>query len=73
MTLRLDDELLGAVDRERKRFGLARSRVVREALALWLERRRLDEAVRRHRAGYAAKPVTADEFEPVLGAQRWPK
>ena len=73
ITVRLDDDLLAVVDRERARDGLPRARVVKEALALWVERRRLVEAVRRHRDGYAKKPVHDDEFGPVLGAQRWPK
>jgi hypothetical protein len=40
---------------------------------LWLRRRTLEEKVRRHREGYKRHPVTSDEFEPILRAQRWPK
>jgi metal-responsive CopG/Arc/MetJ family transcriptional regulator len=71
--VRLHDQLLAEVDRERRRTGMSRARVIQEALALWLERRRVDEAVRRDQEGYAARPVTDDEFGPVLGAQVWPK
>jgi predicted transcriptional regulator len=73
ITVRLDDDLLAAVDRERTRDGLPRARVIKEALALWVERRRVLDAVARHRDGYARKPVKDDEFGPVLGAQRWPR
>jgi len=70
ITVRVDHDLLAAVDRERTRDRLPRARVVKEALALWVERRRLSEAVRRHRRAYARRPVRDDEFDPVLGAQR---
>jgi len=73
ITVRLDDDLLAVVDRERARDRLPRARVVKEALALWVERRRLAEAVRHHRDAYARMPVRGDEFGPVLGTQRWPR
>ena len=71
--VRLDETLLQGVDRERKRAGLTRARAVQEALAIWIERRRAAEAARRDRDGYDRRPVTDDEFDAVLGAQRWPK
>lgn len=73
ITARVDDALLAAVDRERRRDSLPRAAVVKEALTLWVERRRLEEAVRRHRVGYEKFPVTDAEFGSLLGAQRWPK
>jgi transposase len=73
VAVRLDDGLLAEVDAERRRSRLPRARVVHEALRLWIERRRLDEAVRRDREAYDAQPVHEDEFEPVLGGQRWPR
>jgi metal-responsive CopG/Arc/MetJ family transcriptional regulator len=73
VTLRMDDDLLDEIDRQRQRAGLTRARVLREALDLWVRRRRLGEAVRRHREGYQRAPVRAGEFSPVLGAARWPK
>ena len=73
VTVRLDDELLAAVDQERKADGLPRARVIKEALALWIERRRIKEAVLRHRDGYRRHPVRDEEFRPLLQAQRWPK
>lgn len=71
--VRLDEELLRDIDRERRRAKLSRARVIHEALALWLERRRLEAAVRSDQAGYAEHPVDEEEFGPVLGAQAWPK
>jgi len=73
IAVRIDEALLNRVDRERKKRGIPRARAVKEALALWVERRRIEDAVRRHREAYAALPVDDDEFGPVLGAQRWPK
>jgi hypothetical protein len=73
IALRLDDQLLEGVDRECRRTRLSRAAAVKEALGLWLERRRFEDAVRRDHAGYAEHPVRPDEFGPVLGAQTWPK
>jgi predicted transcriptional regulator len=72
-TIRLDDELLRDVDRQRRRAKLSRARVIHEALALWLERRRSEEAIKADQDGYDRHPVSDDEFGPVLGAQSWPK
>jgi metal-responsive CopG/Arc/MetJ family transcriptional regulator len=73
ISLRLDQELLQAVEVARKASHKDRSQVVSEALELWLKRRVTIEKVRRHRAGYARRPITRGEFAPVLKAQTWPK
>jgi len=73
VSLRIDEGLLAAVDRAGTADRRARSEVVREALELWLKRRRLAEEIRRHREGYRRKPIAPDEFAPVLEAQTWPK
>ena len=73
LAIRIDEELIEQVDRERKRGALTRARVIRDALGLWLENERLRQAVARHRDGYDRAPVTDDEFRPVLGAQQWPR
>jgi hypothetical protein len=73
ITARIDDRLLAEIDRERRRRSLPRAAVVKEALALWVEQRRLEDAVRRHREGYERFPVSDAEFGPILKAQRWPK
>jgi Arc/MetJ-type ribon-helix-helix transcriptional regulator len=73
ISIRIDDSLLKAVDVAVKSERRGRSDVIREALELWLRRRALEEKVRQHRDGYKRHPVTPDEFEPILRAQRWPK
>ena len=73
ISLRIDEDLLHAVDVAGEAEHRGRSEVVREALELWLKRRALTEKVQRHHEGYARHPVTRDEFAPVLGAQTWPK
>jgi hypothetical protein len=73
ITVRLDDELLRSVDRERKQAGLTRARVIQTGVALWLERRRTEEAIRRDQEGYTKQPIDPDEFAGVLGAQVGPK
>jgi len=73
ISLRLDQQLLRAVDVATKSSHKARSEVVSEALELWLKQRSIAEKVRRHCEGYARNPVARDEFAPVLKAQSWPK
>jgi len=73
ISIRIDEPLLKAVDVAMKSERRRRSEVIREALELWLKRRALEEKVRRHREGYKRHPVTPNEFEPILRAQRWPK
>ena len=73
IAVRLDEKLLHAVDRERRRARVTRAKVIHDALALWVERRRTEEAIARDQNGYAELPVTDEEFAPVLGAQVWPK
>jgi Arc/MetJ-type ribon-helix-helix transcriptional regulator len=73
ITVRLREEVLARLDRERKRAGLTRAAAINEALHLWVAKRQYQEAVRKDQEGYARQPVQKDEFEPVLGAQRWPR
>jgi len=70
IAVRIDEDLLGAVDSLREK---SRSDVVREALELWLRRRILAEKVEREKAGYAKRPVKDEEFAPLLESQTWPK
>ncbi len=71
ITARLDDALLREVDRERA--DMSRAAVLKEALRMWLDRRRLHEAVEQHRKGYEQAPVQEDEFGPLIGAHQWPE
>lgn len=73
IAIRLKDDILEKVDRERRQGGLTRAAVMNEALDLWIEQRRYREAVRRDQDGYARQPVAAGEFQSILGAQTWPK
>ena len=73
IAVRLPDAVLSRVDQERRRAGLSRAAAIHAALDLWIRTRRSDDAVRRDQEGYDRQPVRPDEFEPVLGAPRWPK
>ena len=73
ISIRVEEKLIESVDRLRKQEGRDRSEVIREALQLWLRDRRLEAQVRSHLRGYEKHPISNDEFEPVLGAQQWPK
>ncbi len=73
IAVRLKEDLLERVDRERKRARLSRAAAINQALDLWVDRRRYEDAVRSDHEGYARHPVASDEFEAVLGAQAWPK
>jgi metal-responsive CopG/Arc/MetJ family transcriptional regulator len=73
IAVRLEEDLLEEIDRERKRARLSRAAAIREALHLWIERRRYDEAVREEHEAYRRMPVRRDEFAPILRAQRWPR
>lgn len=73
IAIRIDDAVLANVDRERRRSQLSRAATIKEALALWLQKRRHDEAVKRDQEGYRRKPVKKGEFSSVLGVQTWPK
>ena len=73
ISIRIDEELLHAVDVAGKAEHRGRSEVIRDALEAWLKQRALAEKVRRHREGYTRHPITSDEFAPVLRAQTWPK
>ena len=73
IAVRLQEEMLSRVDRERKRAGLTRAAAINEALQLWVDKRQYEEAVRSDHEGYERHPVRKDEFAPILGAQTWPK
>ncbi len=73
IAVRVPDAMLSRVDRERRRAGLTRAAAINAALELWIHTRQYEEAVRRDHEGYERHPVSKEEFEPVLGAQKWPK
>jgi metal-responsive CopG/Arc/MetJ family transcriptional regulator len=69
----LDESLVEEVDRAAEAMGTSRSAFTREALRAALARRHELELERRHRAGYAAKPVTPGEFDGWDDEQVWPR
>jgi metal-responsive CopG/Arc/MetJ family transcriptional regulator len=60
--MKLDRELLKAVDEAAARLGTTRSAFVHEGLREALGRVPTRELEQKHRAGYQRKPVTKDEF-----------
>jgi metal-responsive CopG/Arc/MetJ family transcriptional regulator len=67
----LDEDLIAAVDKVAKRLGTTRSALTREALRATLARVRARELERKHREGYARKPVKRGEFSVWEGEQIW--
>lgn len=68
----LDEDLVAAVDKAAKRLGTTRSASAREALREALDKVRLTQLERRHREGYARKPVRQGEFDVWGSEQVWP-
>ncbi len=68
----LDESLVEEVDRAAEALGTTRSAFTREALREALVRRQELELERRHRAGYAAKPVVPGELDGWEAEQVWP-
>jgi len=67
----LDEDLVMAVDKAAKRIGTTRSAFAREALRSALTRISVKELERRHREGYARKPVKKGEFDIWKDEQVW--
>lgn len=73
ISIRIDEELLHAVDVAGEADQRGRSKLMREVSEARLKCRTLAEKVQQHREGYACHPVSPDEFAPILEAQVWPK
>ena len=67
----LDADLVAAVDRTVRRLRTTRSAFTRDALRVALQRVQIRELERKHREGYARKPVRGREFAIREGEQRW--
>ena len=67
----LDEELVKAVDRAVKRLGTTRSAFARRALQDALKKLSISDLERRHREGYARKPVRPGEFSAWANEQIW--
>lgn len=59
------------VDKVTKQLGTSRSAFTRDALRAALEKMRERELERRHREGYAKKPVKKGEFSLWEREQNW--
>lgn len=67
----LDDDLVISVDKAAKRLKTTRSAFTRDALRSAIERLRMLELERKHREGYAKKPVKRGEFDGWEREQVW--
>jgi CopG family transcriptional regulator / antitoxin EndoAI len=67
----LDEALVVAVDKAAKRLRTSRSAFTRDALRMALARIHTRELERRHREGYAKKPVGKQEFSVWEDEQAW--
>lgn len=69
----MDERLLNAVDREAKRAGSDRSKLIREALTRFLQETRRKTMEDQDRQAYMKRPQTKDEIEPWEAVQAWPE
>lgn len=67
----LDDDLVAQVDRVVEQLHTTRSAFTRDALWAALQQRREAELEAKHRRGYEARPVTAEEFGVWEDEQEW--
>lgn len=67
----LDDDLVSSVDKAARRLKTSRSAFTRNALRSALEQLRVRELERKHREGYAKKPVKKGEFDIWEREQVW--
>ena len=67
----LEEDLVVSVDRVVKKLGVTRSAFTRDALRSALEKVRRTELERKHREGYAQKPVQKGEFDLWENEQVW--
>ncbi len=67
--MRLDENLVKAVDSTAKKLGKTRSAFTREALRAALKEARLREFESRHCEGYRRKPVKRGEFSEEKDCQ----
>jgi predicted transcriptional regulator len=69
--LTLDEELVAAVDKTAARLGTTRSGFTRQALRQALAQERERALERKHREGYARKPVRRGEFSAWGAEHAW--
>lgn len=69
----LEADLVARVDRAARKLRTSRSGFTRQALRQALEHLAALEEERRHRKGYAARPVRRGEFDAWGTEQVWPE
>lgn len=69
ISITVDPSLLKAVDRVARDSKRTRSDICRLALRKWLQSEREALLVREEQEAYRAQPVTADEFDDLMGVQ----
>lgn len=69
--MKLDENLVKAVDSAAKKLGTTRSAFAREALRSALKEVRVKDLESRHRDGYKRKPVKRGEFKDWESEQVW--
>ncbi|PRR72487.1 ribbon-helix-helix domain-containing protein [Neomoorella humiferrea] len=69
----IDEPMLIEVDRVTQQLGITRSAFIRHALQLALKQQKISLLERKHREGYAQKPVEAGEFDIWEAEQEWEK
>ena len=67
----LDDDLVEEVDQAVRELHTTRSAFARNALRAALRRHHEGQLEEKHRRGYQAHPVTAEEFGVWEGEQEW--
>lgn len=69
----MDEELLKRIEKEARRQKLDRSKLIRQAVAEFLEARRREEADRRDIEGYERFPQDPKEIMAWERIQAWPE
>lgn len=69
--MKLDEDLVEAMDRAAKRLGTTREAFVREALRKAVEDIETASLEQKHRRGYELHPVGRDEFSVWEGEHDW--
>lgn len=67
----LDDELVKSVDEAAKQQKTSRSEFTRRALRAALEKVKIKQLEKSHRAGYERSPVAGEEFGVWEDEQEW--
>lgn len=73
LSITIEEPLLKELDRGIKTLSLkGRSEAIRQAIREWLRQQKEQKKIQREIDGYRKKPVTKEEFGPLLAAQEFP-